>query len=65
MVDAGFEPAKLTASDLQSNPFDRSGNPPETWKEGIEPPPAALETAVLPLNYFHSRNSTSASVHLL
>jgi len=28
MVDAGFEPAKLIAFDLQSNPFDHSGNQP-------------------------------------
>ncbi len=26
---AGFEPAKALPSDLQSDPFDRSGNPPE------------------------------------
>ena len=25
---AGFEPAKALPSDLQSDPFDRSGNPP-------------------------------------
>ena len=25
---AGFEPAKAEPSDLQSDPFDRSGNPP-------------------------------------
>ena len=30
MVDAGFEPAKAMPSDLQSDPFDRSGNPPES-----------------------------------
>ena len=28
MGGAGFEPAKATPSDLQSDPFDRSGNPP-------------------------------------
>ena len=26
---AGFEPAKAVPSDLQSDPFDRSGNPPD------------------------------------
>ena len=28
MGGAGFEPAKALPSDLQSDPFDRSGNPP-------------------------------------
>ena len=28
MGGAGFEPAKAEPSDLQSDPFDRSGNPP-------------------------------------
>ena len=28
MGGAGFEPAKAMPSDLQSDPFDRSGNPP-------------------------------------
>ena len=28
MGGAGFEPAKAVPSDLQSDPFDRSGNPP-------------------------------------
>lgn len=51
LVDAGFEPAKALPSDLQSDPFDRSGNPPVARTEGIEPPPAVLETAILPLNY--------------
>lgn len=64
MVDAGFEPAKAEPSDLQSDPFDRSGNPP-TRTEGIEPPPAVLETAILPLNYVRTRNSTSASEQLI
>ena len=27
---AGFEPAKAEPSDLQSDPFDRSGTPPDT-----------------------------------
>ncbi len=27
---AGFEPAKAEPSDLQSDPFDRSGTPPKT-----------------------------------
>ena len=27
---AGFEPAKAEPSDLQSDPFDRSGTPPST-----------------------------------
>ena len=29
MGGAGFEPAKALPSDLQSDPFDRSGNPPD------------------------------------
>ena len=28
MEGAGFEPAKAKPSDLQSDPFDRSGTPP-------------------------------------
>ena len=32
MGGAGFEPAKAMPSDLQSDPFDRSGNPP------VQPP---------------------------
>ena len=28
MEGAGFEPAKAEPSDLQSDPFDRSGTPP-------------------------------------
>lgn len=28
MVGEGFEPSKALPSDLQSDPFDRSGNPP-------------------------------------
>ena len=30
MEGAGFEPAKAKPSDLQSDPFDRSGTPPDT-----------------------------------
>ena len=29
VVGAGFEPAKAEPSDLQSDPFDRSGTPPK------------------------------------
>ena len=29
LVGAGFEPAKAEPSDLQSDPFDRSGTPPK------------------------------------
>ena len=29
MGGTGFEPVKAVPSDLQSDPFDRSGNPPE------------------------------------
>jgi hypothetical protein len=29
MEGAGFEPAKAEPSDLQSDPFDRSGTPPK------------------------------------
>lgn len=28
MGSEGFEPSKALPSDLQSDPFDRSGNPP-------------------------------------
>ncbi len=31
---AGFEPAKAEPSDLQSDPFDRSGTPPRIFKVG-------------------------------
>ena len=27
----GFEPSKAEPSDLQSDPFDRSGTPPKRW----------------------------------
>lgn len=49
MGGAGFEPAKASPSDLQSDPFDRSGNPPNQrlhfhplanenpYKEGLSP----------------------------
>ena len=37
MGGAGFEPAKALPSDLQSDPFDRSGNPP------CQPPKAAIQ----------------------
>jgi hypothetical protein len=30
---AGFEPAKAEPSDLQSDPFDRSGTPPDARRE--------------------------------
>ena len=32
----GFEPVKAVPSDLQSDPFDRSGNPPLKSAKGIE-----------------------------
>ena len=35
MGGAGFEPAKAMPSDLQSDPFDRSGNPPEITPFGV------------------------------
>ncbi len=28
----GFEPSKAEPSDLQSDPFDRSGTPPDIWR---------------------------------
>jgi hypothetical protein len=31
----GFEPSKAEPSDLQSDPFDRSGTPPKFEKEAI------------------------------
>ncbi len=35
MGGAGFEPAKAMPSDLQSDPFDRSGNPPFKLRLGV------------------------------
>jgi hypothetical protein len=54
MGGAGFEPAKAEPSDLQSDPFDRSGNPPSLTSE-IRPHPAALSpcpAGPLPSSYF-------------
>ena len=31
MGSEGFEPSKALPSDLQSDPFDRSGNPPPSF----------------------------------
>ena len=36
MGGAGFEPAKAVPSDLQSDPFDRSGNPPSSMVQYLE-----------------------------
>ena len=33
----GFEPSKAEPSDLQSDPFDRSGTPPMVLAPGVEP----------------------------
>ena len=33
----GFEPSKAEPSDLQSDPFDRSGTPPLVLAPGVEP----------------------------
>ena len=38
---AGFEPAKAVPSDLQSDPFDRSGNPPIQQTKTTPQGPAA------------------------
>ena len=40
MGGAGFEPAKALPSDLQSDPFDRSGNPPHLVVEDLRRRPA-------------------------
>ena len=55
---AGFEPAKAEPSDLQSDPFDRSGTPPYffdfclrgdwSWREESNPRPADYKSAALP-----------------
>ena len=37
MGAAGFEPAKAEPSDLQSDPFDRLGNPPRHLRRLIAP----------------------------
>src|SRR3990167_5898885 len=55
---AGFEPAKAEPSDLQSDPFGRSGTPPKnvsrrrnpnwSWREESNPRPADYKSAALP-----------------
>ena len=40
MEGEGFEPSKAEPSDLQSDPFDRSGNPPLTALEPLRTNPA-------------------------
>ncbi len=48
MGGAGFEPAKALPSDLQSDPFDRSGNPPKSSDHSVcfthpmQPPRASV-----------------------
>ena len=41
---AGFEPAKAMPSDLQSDPFDRSGNPPNPTDENDAPGTSSQES---------------------
>ena len=48
MGGAGFEPAKAEPSDLQSDPFDRSGNPPSHVCQ-----PAAAESQSVRLDLLH------------
>ena len=43
MGGAGFEPAKAMPSDLQSDPFDRSGNPPSCTCDACRPKLAFIE----------------------
>ena len=42
VVGEGFEPSKASPSDLQSDPFDHSGTPPDLYENtergGFEPP---------------------------
>ena len=52
MAGAGFEPAKAEPSDLQSDPFDRSGTPPEApslARERLTKRPAGLYLKALVL----------------
>ena len=41
---AGFEPAKAEPSDLQSDPFDRSGTPPKPDFKMVPAPRVELGT---------------------
>ena len=56
----GFEPSKAEPSDLQSDPFDRSGTPPDvlgelvvvslgSWRWDSNPQPADYKSAALPI----------------
>ena len=42
MGGAGFEPAKAEPSDLQSDPFDRFGNPPGPAVSLVRPMPTTF-----------------------
>ena len=45
----GFEPSKAEPSDLQSDPFDRSGTPPSTVRELLRTKPAREPLRTKPL----------------
>ena len=50
MVEGGgFEPPKSETSDLQSDPFGRSGTPPWSWRLELNPQPADYKSAALPI----------------
>ena len=50
----GFEPSKASPSDLQSDPFGRSGTSPDnkksdSWREDLNPQQADYKSAALPI----------------
>ncbi len=53
----GFEPSKVTPTDLQSAPFGRLGISPiisiacKSWRRDLNPRPADYKSAALPLSY--------------
>ncbi len=48
----GFEPSKAEPSDLQSDPFDRSGIPPEEEANNSYRPPARQPFIAIFLQFF-------------
>ena len=50
MEGEGFEPSKAEPSDLQSDPFDRSGTPPEKQAGYCDAPVAKCQLIFLSSN---------------